>query len=206
MMNPSNPDRLNFSHNGDHHQASIAVNPTTKEITAGAAYNFGNNSGAQMKIENGKADLGVQHAGDTHAFAAFLHGDGSYGGSYRDLRHGLDLEFTKSGVLGTLPQANVKYAGDHHKVNLATDAKGRVSGSIESKATKSSSFKVLLQDGKVSEAAFTHKGAKHTTSVTADRDGWKATVQMGNGKSGFSIDVQDGNKGLKAAAGFNARF
>jgi hypothetical protein len=102
---------------------------------------------------------------------------------------------------GTIPPTGLTIEADHHKVDLQVDNKGRISGSLESKVTEDSSFKVDVKNGRVVSGTFQHVGAKHTTTVSVGKDNWKAEVASG----GWSIKVDKG-KATKISGNLEARF
>jgi hypothetical protein len=195
-MTQDNTNKITLQNSGDHHQALIAIDQATGKISASTIMNFSDNSAVGLNIDdNGKTTGTIAHAGDTHSFITSIASDGSIEGKYRDTKAGLELEISggiAKMVKGSSPQLNISQEGDHHQTALCLGENGKLSGFIESRSTDDNSFRVELQDGKLTSGTFTHKGENHETNVTLTQNGWKANLSGGSGTSKWSVGVENG--------------
>lgn len=200
-----------LQHQGDHHAAKISVDPSTGKVAAGAIYNFSENAGAMLQVVDGKVQGSIAHAGDTHSLNLTAAADGTFDGTYTDTRNGgIEVAF-KGGaatlIKGKLPEGGIKFKGDHHAFSLETDAKGKLSGLIESRKVANGIFQIELNNSKVS-GKVVYKGDSHETAFTLGAGGsWGASVSMGKGDKKFTLSFEKGRGGeVKGAAGLKLKF
>ena len=200
--------KVSFEHQGDHHLARITADAKTKKVSAGAIYNFTDHASAALQIHQGKLKGTIVHSGDTHSLRIDVKSNGKFEGAYTDTRFGgLEIQLKDDFARikkGELPAGEITADGDHHKLRLTMTPAGKLSGMIQSRASKNCTFRMNLKDGKV-EGAFVHRGKSHKTELTISPEGWKAGVSVGKGKAKLSLNVE-GGRVKKAFGGIEFDF
>lgn len=203
-------EKVNLRQQGDHHQVNVSIDPNTGKISGGIVNNFSDNSAAALSIdEQGKAQGTFIHSGDTHAFQINAKSDGSFEGAYIDKKKNLELNVSSDVVSlekGKIPEAGLSINGNHHKASLQIDENGKISGTLESKATDNQEYALKVENGKIIGGSFTHIGNNHKTEVSLSKDGWQAQVSGGKGSSSWSIGVEKGKAETKVLGGMKIKF
>jgi autotransporter translocation and assembly factor TamB len=207
--NDEEKKQLAVENQGDHHFAKVAVDPDTKDVSAGMIYNFSDHATAALQFVDGKMAGTVLHTGDTHSLQIDAKQDGTFTGTFKEARFGgVEVAF-EGGVAkllkGQLPATGLEVNGDHHAVRLMTSADGKLSGSIESTAVQGGVFKIKLENGSLS-GSFVHAGDNHETEISLSKNAWSANVSFGKGDTKLNLSVQKGKSETKAFAGVKLKF
>lgn len=203
-------EKVSVEHSGDHHLLKVAVDPETKEVSAGGIYSFSDNAAASLQVVDGKMEGTILHSGDNHNLRINVSGNGSYEGVYKDFRFGGVEIVLKSGeallLKGKIPLNGIVIKGDHHNVKFTMNDNGKISGSIESINTQNGIFQLNIEQGKLT-GSFVHRGANHESSFVMNSKGdWKASVAVGNENSKFTVSVEKGKAEMKGLAGLKLKF
>lgn len=209
-MNRNKSEKLSLEHTGDHHQAKIIIDPSTKKVVGGGVYNFSKNSAVGLSVDaEGKMTGTLLHSGDTHGFQTNLKSDGSFEGIYVDRKKGVELTLAGGKATltkGKIPKAGLAIKGNHHKALLKLGADGKISGIIESRVTKEGAFGIEIQDSKITGGSFIHKGKGHKTKISVSQNDWEAKISAGTDRSKWSIGVKKGKAGTKITGGVKMNF
>lgn len=202
---------ITLQHQGDHHLTKVQVDPATKEVSAGAILSFTENSQASIQLKDGKTKAEFAHVGDTHALKAGIGEGGTFGLEYTDRKKGnLALKVEGDAVSiteGKIPKAGLKISGDHHKVELELNEKGQPSGVLESKLTKTSAYRVEMENGRLTKAELVHTGKNHEMAVSAGLNGDVGVrYEHGKGNRKFSFSVEKRGEEIKARGGLKLEF
>jgi hypothetical protein len=208
-MNSLNNDKYVLSHSGDNHVAKLKYDPKTGNLSVGSVINYSKNSSILIESVEGKAHGALIHSGDTHDIKIDVNDDGTFSGSFEDKNSHIKIELQGGNariVSGQIPIDGLMIEADHHIISLKLDNKNQLSGSIESKDTENGTFKLKIEQGKVS-GSITHSGNGHETNVEILPNGqWKASISTGEPNSKWSLGIENGNAGMRAVAGMNISF
>jgi hypothetical protein len=201
---------ITVEHQGDHHLTKVEYDPKTNEVAAGAILSFSKNSAASVQVKEGKAQAEFVHTGDNHSMQAGVDNKGTFNLQYKDA-HGIDLDIKGDTVKikdGEIPAAGLTIKGDHHKVSLSVDDKGKVSGVLESKVTKDSSYRVNMEGGKLINAEFVRTGKSHDLAISAGTNGAVGISYTHKNQNGASWNCSVEKKGgeVKAFGGLKLSF
>lgn len=199
-----------IEHQGDHHYAKVKVQKGGK-ISAGAIYNFADNAAASVELSNGKGKANFVHAGKHHQLQGGVDTKGKIALNYSDtgkVPFELEINGNVADVKkGKIPGNKIRLGGKHHKVELSIDLKGRPSGTLTSRLTKNSEYKVSMKNGKLTGCTMTHKGKNHSVSITGSRDGsGKVSYTHGKGRTKFSFSIEKGRGKVRGFAGLKLSF
>lgn len=187
---------LQLKDSSRNHELSFDIDAVNKTVTAGAVYNYADNSLVGLEVSKGRLGGSVVHSGESHSLKLNFNKDGKYYGTYRDDDlGGLELEI-EGGVArvskGVFPPTGmIRLKGADHEIRLDLDGKGRISGRIKSRLSKSALFRLDLAKGSIS-GEITHKGPRHETRMTLSSGGWKGLITIRKGKSSITLDVKGG--------------
>jgi len=202
--------QLSVEHSGDHHLAKVSYDEKTKKVSAGVIYSFSDNAAASLQVRDGKLEGDIIHSGDTHNLKIEISSDGFYKGSFEDSRYG-NLKIVFSGgeaslQQGKIPEGGIEIDGDHHKVRFNMDNKGKISGAIESKETNYGTFRLGIDQGKIT-GSIVHKGEGHETKLDVSPNGnFSGSVSVGKGDTKFTFAVEKAGSEKKAFAGLKLKF
>lgn len=201
--------QLSVEHSGDHHLAKVSYDENTKKVAAGVIYSFSDNAAASLQVNNGKLEGSVVHSGDTHNLKIEVSSDGSYTGSFEDSRGNIKILLNggeASLLQGKIPEGGIEINGDHHKVKFNIDNKGKISGIIESQKTNYGTFRLGIDQGKIS-GSIVHKGEGHETKLDVSPDGnFGGSISIGKGDTKFTFAVEKTGAEKKALAGLKLKF
>jgi len=195
---------LPHEYQGDHHFASLSHDPRSNKLNSGRIVNFSRHAAASFDISDGKVRGTVLHTGDSHSLVLSADRNGRFRGTFVDMRRGkVEIAFRAGGaalVKGNIPQKGLRVTGDHHRVALAVDGGGQLSGIIESRRVKNGAFHIKLEAGRVN-GSFVHAGDKHETEISLTPVGWTASVQFGAGSAKFAMKVENGRSEARGYVG-----
>ncbi len=198
------PRHLPHDYQGDHHYATLFHDPRSNRLSAGRIVNFSRHAAASFDINDGKVRGTILHTGDSHSLHLSADRSGRFRGTFVDMRRGkVEITFQRGGaqlVKGNIPQRGLRVTGDHHRVVLAIDGKGQLTGVIESRRVKNGAFHFKFEAGRVN-GSFVHAGDKHETELWVTPVGWTASVQFGAGSSKFTMKVEGGRSEAKGYVG-----
>ncbi|PSN17625.1 hypothetical protein C7271_16725 [filamentous cyanobacterium CCP5] len=195
---------------GNHHHASLLINPSHRKVSAGTVLNYSDNGLIGIKINaEGRAIGTFAHSGNTHYLRGELDSDGRFRGSFLDKQSGVEIAFSsdKSQLMeGNLPTGSLEMAGEHYSTSLALDGEGNISGNIESQLTPSSAFRIEMRSGRVCSGVVTHNGEHHTTSISLDEANWGAEISSDDDDMRWSIGIEKGIAGMRGDIKFKHSF
>lgn len=195
---------LPHDYQGDHHFATLSHDPRSNRLNAGRIVNFSRHAAASFDIADGKVRGTVLHTGDSHSLHLAADRNGRFRGTFVDMRRGkVEIAFRGGSahlIKGNIPHRGLRITGDHHRVALALDANGHLTGVIESRRVKNGAFHIQLEAGRVN-GSFVHAGDKHETELCLTPAGWTASVQFGAGSAKFTMKVENGRSEAKGYVG-----
>jgi len=201
---------LIFEHFGNHHHAKIKVDGKTKKVSGGIIYNFSDNASALVEVKNRKLQGTFIHSGKTHRAKVDIKSDGSYGIEYKDSHMGgieLSIKGGKASLKrGKIPEAGLKINGNHHRLNLKIDSNKKLSGVVESKLTKHGSYRIKIENGKVTGGEFIHRGNNHSMTIFVSKEGYKFNYSNGKGKTRWGVSFEKMKDKIKAFGGLKFSF
>lgn len=198
------PRHLPHEYQGDHHFATLSHDPRSNKLSAGRIVNFSRHAAASFEISDGKVRGTALHTGDSHSLTLSADRNGRFRGAFVEMRRGKVEILFRSGaarlVKGNIPQRGLRVTGDHHRVSLALDGAGLLSGIIESRRVRNGAFHIRLDGGRVN-GSFVHAGDKHETELSLTPGGWTASVQFGAGSAKFAMRVENGRSEARGYVG-----
>lgn len=187
-----------IEHSGKHHLVAIE---SKKGLPSGKISNFGERGLVSFAFKKGKVSGEISHSSDNHSASLVLRPNGTWKGKYSNKWNDGDLvlSVSKGKVRPSDVDLSFEHKGKNHKLLIAVDQKGKLSGQIVRKAPNMGLELKAQRGGRIS-GSVNHKGQHHDLNIVLNENGtWGAggTVKTKGGVLRVSIKKGEGKVGFE---------